>query len=262
MINLPEASYQATNFFAKIKCEPHWKWPEREKPLENYDFFYVWSGSGEVNVNDRSYPVSEGSCFLFRPGDYTHATHDRQHPLVITYIHFNLIELPQQIPSVYRVISNTTDIEVLLARYVHLRLSTMYGAVEEANLILKQMMIYLLRLDQLELGSSPSLSLDLQDRIREVANYIREHPATWLKVDDLAGRVRLSPRYFAIKFKEVLGVTVQEYQIRCRLERAEFLLRYGGMSVTETSDALGYKDVYYLSKQFKKHYGRSPSAIR
>ena len=45
MINVPEAAYQAMNFFAKIKCEPHWKWPEREKPIENYDFFYVWMGS-------------------------------------------------------------------------------------------------------------------------------------------------------------------------------------------------------------------------
>jgi AraC family transcriptional regulator of arabinose operon len=261
MINLPEASYQATNFFAKIKCEPHWKWPKREKPLENYDFFYVWDGSGEVIVNDQSFKVSKGGCFLFRPGDFTSATHDKQNPLVITYIHFNLTDLPQHIPSVYRLISNTTEIETLLGRYVHLRLSSLYGASEEANLILKQMMIYLLRLDQFKLESKPALSSDLQDRVLEAANYIREHPATCLKVIDLANRSQLSPRYFAIKFKELLGVTVQDYQIQCRLERAEFLLRYGGMSVTETANAMGYKDVYYLSKQFKKHYGKNPSEI-
>jgi AraC family transcriptional regulator of arabinose operon len=128
MIQLPEASYQATNFFAKIKCEPHWKWPKREKPLENFDFFYVWEGSGEVTVNDQSFKVTKGSRFLFRPRDCTSAVHDKQYPLVITYIHFNLAEFPQSIPSVYRQILNTTELEILLSRYVHLRLSSLFGA--------------------------------------------------------------------------------------------------------------------------------------
>lgn len=262
MINLPEESYQATHFFAKIKCEPDWKWSKREEPLENYDFFYVWEGSGEVTVNDRLYKVGKGSCFLFRPGDYTSAAHDRQNPLVITYIHFNLAKFPRSIPAVYRKISNTTELEILLSRYVHLRLSSLFGASEEANLILKQMMIFLLRQDQLNLQSKSDVSSDLQDRVLEAANYIREHPAIWYKVSDMALRSQLSPRYFSIKFKELLGVTVQEYQVQCRLERAEFLLHYGGMSVTETSNALGYKDVYYFSKQFKKHFGKNPSEVK
>jgi AraC family transcriptional regulator of arabinose operon len=181
---------------------------------------------------------------------------------VITYIHFNLAELPQSIPSVYRVISNTTELEILLSRYVHLRLSSLFGASEEANLILKQMMIYLLRQDRISLQPRTALSSDLQDRILEAANYIREHPAIWLKVIDLANRSQLSPRYFSNKFKEMLGVTVQEYQVQYRLERAEFLLHYGGMSVTEASNALGYKDVYYFSKQFKKYFGKNPSDVR
>ncbi len=90
----------------------------------------------------------------------------------------------------------------------------------------------------------------------------REHPATCWKLVDLASRAQLSPRYYAIKFKGLMGVTVQDYQIQRRLERAEFLLRYGGMSVTENSSALGYQDVYYFSKQFKKRYGKNPSEIR
>lgn len=163
---------------------------------------------------------------------------------------------------VYRQVSDSTDIEILLSRYVHLRLSSLYGANEEANLILKQIMIYLLRLDLFNLESTPNLSMDMQDRLLEVANYVREHPHTWFKVIELANRAQLSPRYFAEKFKLLMGVTVNEYEIGCRLERAEFLLRYGGMTVSETADALGYKDVYYFSKQFKKYFGRNASQVR
>ena len=267
MIHLAETSFAATHFFAKIKCEPNWKWPLRDKPLENYDLFYVWEGSGEVIVNGKNYNVGKGSCFLFRPGDYTSALHNKHNPLTITYIHFNVSDNPRLVPSTYRQIHSQTDMETLLSRYVRLRLSTAFGAVEEANLILKQMMICLLRFDLMEHDAEHKPSIPLENRklevsILESANYIREHPAHWFKVSELADRAQLSPRYFSAKFKQFMGVTVQEYEIHCRIARAEFLLHYGGMTVSATADALGYADVYFFSKQFKKHFGKNPSTIR
>jgi AraC family transcriptional regulator of arabinose operon len=262
MINLPETAFLATPFYSKIKCEPAWKWPLRVEPLQNYDLFYVWDGSGEVVVNKTVYPVAKGSCFLFRPGDYTSATHNKQNPLKLTYIHFNLLEKPELIPASYRQLTHLTEIETLLSRYVHTRLSKQYGSDIEANLILKQLMIHLLRHDQQELATHPKISLVLHDRILEIANYMREHSSVWFSVEELANRAQLSPRYFSAKFKEIIGVNVQEYEIQGRIERAEFLLHYGGLTVSETADALGYKDVYFFSKQFKKHFGVSPSAIR
>jgi AraC family transcriptional regulator of arabinose operon len=262
MINLPETTFQATPFYAKIKCEPTWKWPVREKPLENYDLFYVWDGIGEVTVNSQTFAVSKGSCMLFRPGDHTSAIHDQQNPLVITYIHFNVSSVPQLIPAIYRSITDATEMETLLSRYVHLRLSSLFGAGEEANLILKQLMILLLRSDHNHNESKPETNKLLEYRILEVANYVREHPAAWFKIMDLANRAQLSPRYFSAKFKQLMGVNAQDYEIHCRLKRAEFLLHYGGLTVSETADALGYKDVYFFSKQFKKHFGKNPSALR
>jgi AraC family transcriptional regulator of arabinose operon len=262
MINLPEAAYLATPFFSKIKCEPTWKWSLREEPLENYDLFYIWDGSGEVTVNKTSYPVGKGSCFLFRPGDNTSASHDKQYPLVLSYIHFKLMEQPELIPATYRQITNHTEIETLLSRYVRARLSPLFGTEIEANLILKQLMIHLLRYEQLEFEVQPKISLVVHDRILEIANYMREHTSVWFSIEELANRAQLSPRYFSAKFKEIMGVNVQHYEIQGRIERAEFLLHYCGLTVSETADALGYKDVYFFSKQFKKHFGVTPSAIR
>jgi AraC family transcriptional regulator of arabinose operon len=262
MINLPETAFIATQFFAKIKCEPAWKWQIRESPLENYDLFYVWDGSGEIMVNKNAYSLRKGSCFLFRPGDYTSASHDKQNPLVLTYIHFKTLEHPPSVPRTFRQIDQPTDIETLLSRYVHARLSVSFGSDIEANLILKQLMIHLLRYDQLEIHSEPTISRILQDRILEIAHYMREHPSVWFSMDDLASRAQLSSRYFSAKFKEIMGVNARDYEIQGRIERAEFLLHYGGLTVSETADALGYKDVYFFSKQFKKHFGKNPSAIR
>ncbi|CAM3524350.1 helix-turn-helix domain-containing protein [Paenibacillus lupini] len=261
MLHLSPDSYIKLPPIAKIVCEPGWKWQRREKPMANYDLFYVWSGEGEVEVNGTTYPVGKGSCFLFRPGDYTSATHNPQKPLVLTYIHFDVREPVQLVPERYRKLNDTVDFEYLLSRYVRLFLVETYAAEEEALLVLKQLMIHLLREDR-ELPIEKKASNQLTEAIHEVANFVKQHPSVAHRVEDLAMRAQLSPRYFSVKFKEMIGMSVQSYMIRTRIERAQHLLMHEGMNVTEVADALGYRDIFFFSRQFKQYTGRSPSEIR
>lgn len=261
MLNAAPSSFVLLPSFAKIMCEPGWKWQKRDKAMVNYDLFYVWSGEGEVSLNNVDYPVAKGSCFLFRPGDHPTATHNPQKPLVLTYIHFDVTEPVTEVPESYRVLEDTIDFEFLLARYVRLFLVSTYAAEEEAKLILKQLVIQLLRHDR---GTPVErrASNQLTESIQEIANFIRQHPGASHRVDALAARAGLSPRYFSIKFKEMIGMSVQTYLIRSRIERAQHLLTHAGMNVTEVADALGYRDIFFFSRQFKQYTGKSPSEIR
>lgn len=262
MLSLSPDDFELHKAFAKIVCEPSWKWQRRVKPLENYDLFYVWSGEGVVTLNERPYPVRKGSCFLFRPGDYTSASHNPQKPLTLTYIHFQLNKKPDHLPEPYRILDEPLDMEKLLTSYVRLALNESFGAEEEARLVLMQMMIRLLREDRQGKSSLPDTSDHTAEVIHEVANYIRLHPGKHHRLEELAARAQLSTRYFSLKFKTMIGEPVQTYLIRSRIERAEHLLKYAGMTVTEVADALGYRDVFFFSRQFKKHTGKSPSEIR
>lgn len=262
MLNASPSSFVIMPALAKIACEPGWKWQKREKPMQNYDLFYVWSGEGTVVLNDQPHEVEKGSCFLFRPGDHTSATHNPQKPLVLTYIHFDVTEPVSDVPESYRKLSETVDFEYLLARYVRLYLDKPYGAEQEGQLILKQLMIYLLRSDKTAEPEVKKASNQLSEAIHEIANYVRLHPGLPHRVEDLAGRAGLSPRYFSIKFKELIGVPVQSYIIQMRIERARHLLLHQGMNVTEVADALGYRDIFFFSRQFKQYTGKSPSEIR
>lgn len=262
MLELTPESFVLLPAFAKIVCEPGWKWQKREKPLANYDMFYVWSGEGEIYLNGQPYTVGKGSCFLFRPGDHTSATHNPQKPLVLTYIHFDVMEAVSLVPEPYRRLEDTFDFEYMLAKYVRLFLIRTFAAEVEARLILKQLIIHLLRDDLEEPVEQRKASNQLTESIREVANYIQQHPGTAHRVDDLAQRAGLSSRYFSIKFKELIGLSVQTYMIRTRIERAQHLLLHVGMNVTEVADALGYRDIFFFSRQFKQYTGKSPSEIR
>ncbi|MFC5704479.1 helix-turn-helix domain-containing protein [Cohnella faecalis] len=261
MLEASPSAFLLKPAFAKIVCEPGWKWQKREKPLANYDLFYVWSGEGEVILNDVPYAVGKGSCFLFRPGDHTSATHNPQKPLVLTYIHFDIAEPVSMVPEPYRALGDTFDFEQLLARYVRLFLVRTFAAEEEARLILKQLVIHLLRHDREE-PVEKKASNQLTESIHEIANYIQQHPGVPHRVDDLAARAGLSSRYFSIKFKELIGMSVQTFLIRSRIDRAHHLLIHAGMNVTEVADALGYRDIFFFSRQFKQYTGKSPSEIR
>lgn len=261
MLHISPESFVLLPAFAKIVCEPSWKWARREIPLANYDLFYVWSGEGEVEVNGIHYDVGPGSCFLFRKGDFTSATHHPQRPLVLTYIHFAINEPIDTVPNRYRQLTDTVDFEYMLSRYVRLFLVKTFAAEEEAQLVLKQLMIHLLREDK-ELPVEKKASNQLTEAIHEVANYVRQNPSIAHRVEDLAARAQLSPRYFSMRFKEMIGMSVQTYIIRTRIERAQHLLMHAGMNVTEVADALGYRDIFFFSRQFKQYTGRSPSDMR
>jgi AraC family transcriptional regulator, arabinose operon regulatory protein len=262
MLAINPEDYILEPSFATINCEPNWAW-KRKEPIPNYDLLYVWSGEGNLELNGKNYTIKRGSCFLFKPGDWTTATHNPQNPLILTYIHFNVKHPTQHIPKSYRHLQDTIHFESLLTRYVRLFLIETFGAETEGKLILKQLMIQLLREDQqLKEYVDDKTQVTLLAAIREVANYVQQHPGDTHTVESLASRANFSPRYFSRKFKEIIGKTVQSYIVEARLKRAEHLLHYTGMTVTEVADALGYNNLHFFSRQFKKYTGKNPSEIR
>ncbi|PKQ46142.1 helix-turn-helix domain-containing protein [Confluentibacter flavum] len=60
-------------------------------------------------------------------------------------------------------------------------------------------------------------------------------------------------------FSEVEGITIEKYFILQKIERVKELLMYDEMSLSEISFLLHYSSVAYLSNQFKKITGFSPS---
>ncbi|MEK4494949.1 AraC family transcriptional regulator [Ureibacillus sp. FSL W8-0352] len=265
MLNVNPDQFVIKPSLATINCEPNWQW-KRKAPIPNYDLLYVWSGKGTLTLNGKDFKLQRGSCFLFKPGDWTTATQDPMHPLVITYIHFDLEIEPNMIPKSYRILQDRIHFESLLSQYVRLFLVKTFAADIEGKLILKQLMIQLLREDQQsetkQLEESKEMQSQLFFTIREVANYVQQHPGKNHTVESLAARANFSPRYFSKKFKEIMGQTIQSYVVETRIKRAEHLLHYTGMTVTEVADALGYNNIHFFSRQFKAYTGKSPSEIR
>ncbi len=68
--------------------------------------------------------------------------------------------------------------------------------------------------------------------------------------------------YLANIFSEVTGVTIQQYIIINRVERAKELILYNELTLTEIAFQLNYSNVAHLSTQFKKITGLTPSFFK
>ena len=68
--------------------------------------------------------------------------------------------------------------------------------------------------------------------------------------------------YLSNLFSEVEGTTIEKYFIAQKIERVKELLVYNEMTLSEIADQLGYSSVAYLSNQFKKVTGLTPSHFK
>ena len=65
--------------------------------------------------------------------------------------------------------------------------------------------------------------------------------------------------YLSNLFSEVEGTTVEKYFIAQKIEKVKELLKYDELTLSEIAERLGYSSVAYLSNQFKKQTGLTPS---
>ncbi|MDA3910168.1 MAG: AraC family transcriptional regulator [Bacteroidales bacterium] len=63
-------------------------------------------------------------------------------------------------------------------------------------------------------------------------------------------------------FSEVEGITIEKYYILQKIEKVKELLIYDELSLSEIAFQLNYSSVAYLSNQFKKVTGMTPSHFK
>lgn len=83
-----------------------------------------------------------------------------------------------------------------------------------------------------------------------------------MKLPELAKRVNLSVPHFCKEFKRYFGASAKDYLIRQRMHQAAYLVKDRNLRVSEVAQRVGYDDLYYFSRLFRKHYGVSPRGFR
>ncbi|WP_118193146.1 helix-turn-helix domain-containing protein [Albibacterium indicum] len=80
--------------------------------------------------------------------------------------------------------------------------------------------------------------------------------------DVLSRELHLDYNYLSNLFSEVEGTTIEKYFIAQKIEKVKELLVYDELSLSEIAFRLNYSSVAYLSNQFKKVTGLTPSHFK
>lgn len=99
-------------------------------------------------------------------------------------------------------------------------------------------------------------------RLTPVFKYIEENYHKKISVNSLAKICNISYYRFCHLFKELTDQTVTEYINSLRINKAASLICDTTLSITEAALEVGFDDINYFSRLFRKYKNMSPSEFR
>jgi len=99
-------------------------------------------------------------------------------------------------------------------------------------------------------------------QLRKVEDYIAEHFAEEISIEELAGLVELSGSHFAHVFKETTGMTPLQFVTRQRITRAQQLIRETSRSLIDVGLEVGYTSPSHFAQVFRRVVGVTPTEFR
>ncbi len=102
----------------------------------------------------------------------------------------------------------------------------------------------------------------IKNKIIERVHHVESIDRKFNWSDILADELHHDYNFLSNLFSSVEGITIEQYIIRQKIERAKELLFYDELNLSEIAQKLGYSSVAHLSSQFKKITGLTPSELK
>ena len=94
--------------------------------------------------------------------------------------------------------------------------------------------------------------------LRKAVNYMYQHFADPLTLDDISNSIPLSKYYLSHIFKELTGHSVLSNLNYLRCNNALSMITTGKYSIAEVAYASGFSDHSHFTKKYKKFFGKTP----
>lgn len=242
--------------------------------LHRHDFFFILAlkkGTGKHAIDFTSYEVCDNSFFFMRPGQVHQLTlkagstgYLMEFKTDFYYPHDKVLnQLLRKASNMnfYRLDANTFKKLLSLSTYIFQEYTDkqeVYQEVIKANLGI--LFIELVRQNSKDLSND--VNPYTQERLEEFLELLETHISDHKQVSQYADMLSLSPYQLNAITKVTLGKTcselINEYII---LESKKYLLATSNQ-INQIAYHLGYEDVSYFIRFFKKHTRYSPETFR
>ena len=93
-----------------------------------------------------------------------------------------------------------------------------------------------------------------------IKTYVKNNLSRKITLSDLSWKLHCSTVTLTEHFKSEYGITIMEYVMKKRMEKARRLLENSELSIREVAEECGFSDNEYFSRCFKEFHGVSPNA--
>jgi AraC-like DNA-binding protein len=95
-----------------------------------------------------------------------------------------------------------------------------------------------------------------------ILKYIENHYMDKITIEDMANELGLSQSHFMKYFKKTMGTSFIDYLNEYRLTMASRLLISSDSSVLDIASEVGFENLSYFNRIFKRRFCQTPSAYR
>ncbi|AXT38211.1 AraC family transcriptional regulator [Alteromonas sp. BL110] len=99
-------------------------------------------------------------------------------------------------------------------------------------------------------------------RITQVISHIHGDLGTSHTLQLLSEMACMGTTQFKTRFKQATGLSLRDYLVKIRMEKAKALLRNTDTPMSSIAQITGYEDVAAFSRRFKAYFGQPPKSFK
>lgn len=247
---------------------------------DELELIYIKKGTGTITVDFTSHIVSAGTIALILPGQL-HSIEQHEQD---TMEYENIIFHPSMLISKKTDTSNTDLLTPLFSGTLsvpllytpesshYAEIATCVDANDEISrtnpvgyqLFIKSQlfMLFFILTNKCAINERPKKDYKSLEKLKLILKYIENHYMDKITIEEIANEVGLSQSHFMKYFKNTMGTSFIDYLNEYRLTMASRLLLSSDSSILAIASEVGYENLSYFNRTFKKRFAMTPREYR
>jgi len=236
-------------------------WNFSGRILKQYAINYVMDGRGRFTVGDKTYEVSKGDVFFYRPNE-SHgllALPGREFISITVVFHFAETPFPMEDLFEGRHLLGNYAGHAVEHHFAELVAKYRQPGLEHKLQSQALLLTLLAETSRRAAESRASMTGRRKNLARMilVKNHIENHLNRELDAAEIERLSGLTWNYIIVEFKKTFGTTPMQFLIWARITKAKELALQSPLSFGEIASQVGYNDIHAFGKIFKRKTGMS-----
>lgn len=234
-----------------------------EPTLGFYQFEYILSGSGYIEIEGEKYIIGAGDFYFINKSHFRTIRSDVQDPLNKLFVTAKGSFIDALI-SCYDINAPVVIAKLDAEKYFREILNILQNADSYTVYVRNAIGIEIAKI--IQMIHTEYLSANKQQfshcSAEDIMRYIDSNLSNKFTVDDIADNFFICVTHMTNIFKKKYNITPMKYARLKRIELAKYYLQNTEVPISSLHDIIGLSDVKYFSKLFKQQTGMTPREFR